>query len=234
MATFKASEADRYGGSGGAGFFSISQNKGTKTVRFLYNNIDDVEGMSVHKVQAGTTKDGKPRYRYVNCLRNYNDPLDVCPFCASKKYPVQARLFVPVYNIDEDEVQIWDRGKTMFAQLSSLFSRYANNGKQFVNCVFEIERNGDSGDKKTTYMIYYVSEDDSQLEDFPESKDVLGTGNSLVLDATADDMNYYLTTGKFPETDGAGNNTEPAAEMPIRRRSAERRTPATTNRGEAF
>lgn len=233
MATFKASEADRYGGNGGAGFFGISANKGTKQVRFLYNSIDDVEGMSVHKVQVGTTRDGKPRYRYVNCLRNYNDPMDVCPLCDSKKYPTQARLFVPVYNIDEDEVQIWDRGKTMFAQLSSLFSRYANHGRPFVNCVFEIERNGEPGDKKTTYMMYYVSEDASNLEDFEEPKEVLGTGNSLVLDATADEMEYYLSNGVFPSASNTSSN-DSAAEMPIRRRGSERRTPANTNRGEAF
>ena len=50
MARFKASEVDNYGGSGGAGFFSLKNDKDVANVRFLYDNIEDVEGELPHVV----------------------------------------------------------------------------------------------------------------------------------------------------------------------------------------
>ena len=64
MARFKAGEEEHYGGQGGTGFFTISNDKEVKRVRFMYNNVNDVEGYAVHRVEIG---DGK--FRYVNCLR---------------------------------------------------------------------------------------------------------------------------------------------------------------------
>lgn len=229
MARFSADQADNYGGDGGSGFFSIKNDKETKQVRFMYNNVDDIEGMSVHKVPVG---DGD-KERYVNCLREYNDPVDACPFCRDKK-PVYAKLFIPVYNVDEETVQIWDRGKKMFQKMTSLCSRYATKG-DLVNNVFDIERNGKPKDTKTTYEIYQVDRDNTQLEDLPDVPQILG---GLVLDKTAEDMEYYLENDDFPPTDDEDEEEKPVRRRdakPERReesresRSATRRTPA--NRG---
>lgn len=209
MARFKADEASNYGGQGGSGFFGLANDKETKQVRFMYNRVEDIEGMSTHKVQVGDKE------RYVNCLRSYNEPLDNCPFCRenkeTKKYPVQARLFIPVYNLEEDAVQIWDRGKTMFQKMTSLCSRYATK-HDLVSNIFEIERNGKPKDTNTTYEIYFVDEDETKLEDLPEVPEILG---GIVLDKTADDMEYYLETGEFPPTDDE-------EEQPVRRRESSR------------
>jgi len=223
MARFRAEDADNYGGQGGGGFFGIANDKEVKQVRFMYDKVDDIEGMSVHKVPIGD-KD-----RYVNCLREYNQPLDDCPLCrehkATGKYPVMARLFIPVYNIDENVVQIWDRGKTMFQKMTSLCSRYATKDN-LVNSIFEVERNGKPKDTNTTYEIYQVDKDDTEIGDLGDLPKVLGT---VVLDKTADDMEYYLEQGEFPPT---GDEDE----APVRRRDsgdsrrAERRTPATNRR----
>jgi len=224
MARFSADQADNYGGQGGGGFFSIQNDKQVKQVRFMYDKVEDIEGMSVHKVELN----GKDRY--VNCLREYNDPIDTCPFCREKK-PVQARLFIPVYNLDEDAVQIWDRGKTMFQKMTSLCSRYATKNN-LVNNIFEVERNGKPKDQKTTYEIYQIDKDDTEIADLGELPKVLG---SLVMDKTAEDMEYYLEQGEFPP-----NDNESEDERPIRRRDAddsgresrraERRTPANNGR----
>ena len=229
MARFRAGEEEHYGGQGGGGFFSIANDKETKQVRFMYNTVEDIEGTSVHKVEI----DGKERY--VNCLREYNHPVDECPFCREKK-AVWAKLFVPIYNIDDDAVQIWDRGKTMFQKMTSLCSRYATKNN-LVSNVFEIERNGKPKDPKTTYEIYQIDRDETELEDLPELPKILG---GFVLDKTAEDMEYFLEEGQFPPE-------EDADDKPVRRRaggresantseraggrSAERRTPATTRRG---
>lgn len=221
MATFKASQADNYGGGSGAGFFKIDGDREVKRVRIMYNGIDDVEGMSVHKVKIGDSD------RYVNCLRDYNDPVDKCPLCEAKK-PIQARLFIPIYNIDEDQAQIWDRGKTMFAKMSSIASRFSNDQKPLVGTVFEIERNGKPKDTNTTYEFFNIDSDDTTLEDLPEAPTVLG---KIVLDKTADEMRYYLRNGDFERTDNNSSSrssrSEESSDLPVRRRGSERRTPAS-------
>ena len=199
MARFKADDADKYGGHGGGGFFSLKNDKDVAQVRFLYNDIDDVEGLSVHQVEVNGKK------RYVNCLREYNDPMDKCPFCREGKFTT-AKLFVPLYNIDEDKVVVWERGKQFFQQISGLCSRYSKGG--FVSHTFEIERHGKPKDTNTTYGIYETGSDDTTLDDFPEAKTA---ASGIVLDKTADDMEYYLETGEFPPTD--------EDDAPVRRRN---------------
>lgn len=224
MARFKAEDVDNYGGQGGAGYFSLKNDHDVARVRFMYNGIDDVEGYAVHEVEL----DGKKRY--VNCLRSYNEPMDKCPFCAARRFQT-AKLFIPIYNIDEDRVQIWERGKKFFAKISSICARYSD----LVSHTFEIERNGKPGDTQTTYEIYETGQDNTTLQDLPEVPEIIG---GLVLDKSAEDMSYYLKEGEFPSDE----------DMPVRRRSAdndeevpfnggrrvERRTPANNRRRDRF
>jgi hypothetical protein len=228
MARFKADEVDRYGGQGGGGYFSLKNDGDVAKIRFLYTGIDDVEGLSVHRVEIGDKK------RYVNCLREYNDPVDVCPFCRERMFTT-AKLFIPVYNIDEDKVQIWERGKKFFGKMSSLCSRYPN----IVSHIFEIERNGKAGDTSTTYEPYEVGQDDTEIDDF-EVPEVVGT---VVLDKTAEDMEYFLDNGDFPSdggnesprrrnSGGSGDTSRRREEAPARRQqSSGRRTPARRGQG---
>lgn len=221
MSRFGVNDADKYGGQGGAGYFSLKNDKDVARVRFLFNGIEDVEGFAVHEVEI----DGKKRY--VNCLRDYGAPVDVCPFCAAKK-PTYVKYFVPIWNIDEDKMQTWERGKKFGAKLSSLCSRYPN----LVSHTFEIERNGQQGDQQTTYEIYETGQDDTTLEDFEEVSDPLGT---IVLDKTADDMDCYLNAGYFPSMDGNGGGRQNTSNQPIVRRGSAsndtRRTPSNTSNG---
>lgn len=215
MARFNAKDVDNYGGSGGGGYFSLVNDKDVARVRFMYESAEDVEGYAVHEVMI----DG--RKRYVNCIREYNEPLDNCPFCAARKFQV-AKLFIPLYNVDEDRVQTWERGKKFFAKMASLCARYPD----VVSHVFEIERNGRKGEQTTTYEIYEVSQDDTKLSDLPELPNIDG---GIVLNKSAEEMQYYLDNGVFPSEDA----------QPVRRRSEDneptsrRRTPAGGRR-ESF
>lgn len=203
MARFNASEADNYGGQGGAGFFRLANDGDVARVRFMYNSIDDVEGVSVHQVEIGEKK------RYVNCLREYSDPVDKCPFCR-EHMSVQAKLFVPVYDVEEDRVKIWERGKKFFNKISGLCSRYPN----LVEKEFEIERHGKPKDTNTTYEIFPMDDSESvSMEDLPELPDDFA---KFVLDKSADDMEYYLEEGKFP----------PEEDEAPRRRGSSRRSEA--------
>ena len=213
MARFRYDEAEHYGGQGGTGFFSLKNDKDVATVRFMYNSIDDVEGYAVHQVQI----DGKKRY--VNCLREYNQPVDACPFCKAKMFTT-AKLFIPVYNEDTGKVQIWERGKKFFSKISSICARYPN----VVSHKFEIERNGKPRETTTTYEIYEVDKDDTTLEDLPEVANPLG---SVILDKSADDMEFYLDNEYFPPTDNDApvrrRETREEESRPVRRTPERRR-----------
>lgn len=213
MAKFKMDEADNYGSNGGGSFFSLKDDKDTARVRFLYNTIDDVDGYAVHQVKIGD-KD-----RYVNCLRDYRDPIEKCPFCAAQ-LPVKPKLFIKLYNEDAGECQIWERGKTYFQRLASLASRY----NPLVNEVVEIERSGKKGDKQTSYEFYPIENSEVNLDDY-ECSEPLGT---IILDKTADEMNEFLDTGSFPETEGSNSNYRENLEQPVRR------TPNNTAPRRAF
>lgn len=190
MARFGVNEADNYGGSGGGGFFSLKDDKDTAPVRFLYDSIEDVEGFAVHEIEI----EGKKRA--VNCLREYGQPIEVCPFCQAGK-PVKVKYYVPLAQIADDKVVIWERGKKFGQKLSSMCSRYPH----LVSHTFEIERNGKAGDQQTTYEIYETGQDETTIDNFEIPK-VLGT---VVMDKSADDMQYFLDRGVFMEDAGSGS-----------------------------
>lgn len=199
MAKFYGDEIDNYGSSSG-NYFSLKKNREKAKVRFLYSSPEDIQGFSVHTVKVGD-KD-----RYVNCIREYTDPIDVCPFCAAGK-KVQAKLFIPLYNEEAQQVQLWERGKKFYYTLSELASRTPN----LVSQVFEVTRLGEAGSTDTTYNLYPIGQpDDAVVEDFEEAPDPLGRN---VLDKTAEEMEEYLDFGSFPSED----EDAPQQEMPMRR-----------------
>lgn len=220
MGRFSYEEADNYG-NGGSNFLTLKNDKDTVRVRFMYNFLEDIEGYAVHEVNVGDKK------KYVNCLREYNEPKSVCPLCAENSTQ-KAKLYIPVYVEDEGVVKVWERGKTFFAKLSSLCTRYTDEKTPLVANVFEIERNGKAGDTKTTYEVYQLESDDTRLEDLPEVPEILG---SIILDKTAEEMEEFLDTGYFPEAgeparrpsrrDEASDRRE---ERPVGRRTPSRRS----------
>lgn len=207
MARVNFSDIDHYGGQGGGGYFSLKNDGDIARVRFMYESEEDVIAHAVHEVQIGDKK------RYVNCLRTYEEPLDNCPFCKAQKKQV-VKLFIPIYNIDNDRAEVWDRGKSYFKRIMSTMARYAQ-GRPLCSNVFEIERNGKANDVHTEYAWYQVESDNTTLSDLPELPNIDG---GLVLDKTPEDMEAYLKTGVFPD-DGDTNN-----DVPIRRRESTDRT----------
>lgn len=201
MARFNAADFDHYGNDSNTKFFALKNDKDVATVRFMYNNVDDIEGYAVHQIEL---PDGKKRY--VSCLRSYNEPVDHCPLCAAG-FRVLAKLYVPLYDVDADEVKLWERGKTFYSKLSSLCARY----KPLVGGTFEIERNGKPGDTKTSYEVYPVATDETTLTDLPEVPDPVGT---IILDKSFEELQDYIETGNL-EVSG---NTD---EEPPRRRPAQ-------------
>lgn len=186
MARFTINDYENYGG-GSSNYFSLKDNGDTAKIRFLYNDINDVEGVPVHQVQVdGKTVD-------IACLRTYDEPIDNCPLCKAG-YRVIPRLYIPVFDEDAQETKIWTRGRTFFKKLSSLCSRY----NPLVSTVFEVERVGKKGDTNTTYETYPVETDDLIITDFPD----INPEEFCFEDKTAEEMIKYLETGMFvaPQT----------------------------------
>ena len=206
MARFSYDEAENYGGNGGHGFFSLANDGDVARVRFMYNKLEDIEGYAVHQIEI----DGKKRY--VNCLREYGKPVDDCPLCKKGLF-VNAKLFIPVYDVTEQQVKIWERGKKFFGKMAGLCSRYASK-EDLVSHVFEVERHGKKNDTQTTYEIFDCEKDDTTLEDLPEVPDIIG---GLVLDKDKDELQYFVDYNEFP----GDENRRPkrSEEMPVRRRT---------------
>ena len=212
MGRFSYEDAEKYGSSGSGGsYFKLSNDGDVARVQLLGNDMEDFPGYAVHKVADGKYDNGDKRYKWVNCLREYNDPVEVCPFCKAK-IKQEARLFLPLYNIDAGEVQIWERGKTFFRTLAS----YCARNPEVVSIVTEIERQGKAGDTSTTYQLYPTKDEPERerLEDFEDDMpEIIGR---YILDKSADEMEYYLENKHFPSDDSEDE------EEPPRRRSSRR------------
>lgn len=209
MARFSFNDADNYGGNGTNKYFSLKDDKDTAVVRFLYNDMNDIQGVSVHEIEV----DGKRVD--VECIRAYNEPVSKCPLCEAG-YKVNAKLFIPVYDEDSKDTKIWTRGKTFFNKLSSLCSRF----NPLVSTPFEIERCGKKGDTNTTYEIYPMKSDDSRIEDFPE----INAEEFAFQVKTAEELREYIRTGSFgkkdeiPQRRSVERNSRDVQSAPVRRR----------------
>ncbi|MDD3039727.1 hypothetical protein [Bacteroides sp.] len=218
MAQIGMNEVENYG-SGGSNFFALKNDKDVAQVRFMYDTSADLSGYALHEIEV----DGKRRY--VNCLRTYNEPIDNCPLCAAKS-KIQVKFFVQVYDIKDQIVRVWERGRGFGQWISGLFTRY----NPLVGAVIEIERNGKAGDKNTTYQPFPISVDDTKLEDLPETVNPLG---SIILDKTFDELEFYVKSGFFPVEGQQRGATNTAGDTPRRRAvPAEDETPRT--RRQAF
>ena len=124
-----------------------------------------------------------------------------------------------MFNIDANTTQVWERGKKFGGKIASICARYPN----VVSHVFEIERCGKAGDQSTTYEVYETGETQGvNLEDF-DFQSPVGT---VVMLKTAEDMQYYLDHGRFPDNSGGSRSSDSEP-------TYQRRTPSSGRR-EAF
>lgn len=203
MARFNIDNAKNYSG-GASNFFSLRENRQTAKVRFLINDINDLFGVSCHEVEENGSKFD------VECLREYNEPVDKCPLCAAG-YKPKAKLFIPLYNEQEQKSQVWVRGTTYFEKLSGFCARY----NPLVATPFEIERHGEKGDPNTEYQLFPGRTDNSRITDFPECE-IEGTAFQV---KDYEQMRNFVSTGIF-DTKTRSNTTSQGRQVPIRRTPA--------------
>ena len=212
---FNASaEIDNYSPEA-VGYFSLKNDGDTCRVRVLYESINDVEGHCVHKVAL---KNGG--FKYVDCLREYSDPLDACPLCSSNvedDKKLLTKIWVPLYKVDSGEAVLWERGKAFWKKV--LYPLMVEKGEPFCGHTFTIERQGAAGDTNTTYEFIDNGVDDTVLDDFDEIPDPVG---NLILQKSYEELESFIKTRTFDD-DSAD---EDIPDIPIKRRG-------TSNSGDA-
>ena len=215
MARVSYEDSEKYFSGSGSDWFQLKNDGDVARVQFMLNSIDDIPIFSTHKVKIGDKE------RYVDCIRNPQDPIDACPFCAAG-LPAKAVRFIVMFQHDDNKVKIWERGRQFISKLQGLINRY----NPLEEKVFEIERHGKAGDTSTKYEIYPLDGVESVNLDEVEMPELEG---SLILQKSFEDMEYYLDNGNFPSED---SDNEPVrrrgAEAPARRAAAPaRRIPAS-------
>lgn len=210
MARVSYEDSEKYYSGSGSDWFTLKNDGDVARVQFMLNSVEDIPIFSTHKVKVDDKE------RYVDCLRNPQDPIDVCPFCAAGM-PAKAVRFIVMFQHDDNKVKIWERGRQFISKLQGLINRYA----PLQDHVFEIERHGKAGDTNTKYEIYPLDGVESVNMDDVELPELEG---SLILVKTAEEMEQFLDTGSFPNS---------GEEAPIRRRSSSTSTPRSRSSAPA-
>lgn len=217
MAKLNIKNAGKYTNNGGSEYFTLKDDGDTARVRFLYEDPDgaDIDFFLVHQVEI----DGKRRYVACNAVDDEGRMhKDDCPLCKAGNRP-QEKLFLQLYDEDEDKVKIWERGKNFIPKIVSFINRYGSLVKQ----AFDIERHGKKGDTGTTYELYALPADNGTLEDFPEKQELEG---GLIIKASAEEM-YDILDGTFKQ---GNKKEEPQEEAPRRRQDSYEEAPRRRRR----
>jgi len=177
-------------------FFNFLKNDGDVVlVRFPYNTPNEFELYDLHRV----TVNGN--YRYVNCIRENNQPTTSCPLCAKGdvakgRFIVKMLVYVQGQNGIEVLPCVWDR-PTGFAKL--LAERISECG----NVVYKIKRIGAKGDKSTTYDIMptmnpTIYNEQTYPSDFSAFAN-FRPNNFSFIDRNFEELTQFVNTGIMPE-----------------------------------
>lgn len=71
-----------------------------------------------------------------------------CPACA-RGWKVENHFFIPLYNVQNDRIEFFDRTTRFLSQMAAVFSAYPNPSEY----VFKIIRHGAAGSRDTRYEI---------------------------------------------------------------------------------
>ena len=204
-------------GSGNAQvrFFNLKSGE-SAIVRIMVDTIEDLDIRTVHNVEM-------PGYQYgrrMNCLRNPQEPIELCPLCkANKKLEQKLYLKMIQYTVDpatgavNKEAKVWERSvwdKYFGAQvIKSNIETYG----PLSDMICKIERRGEKLNTEYSLMpnlnpaVYrpdiYVK-DESMFNGW----DPLGVA---ILDKTAAEYQIFLTTGQFPQQNQTPNAIPTAA-----------------------
>ena len=172
-------------------YFSLKDDGDEAVVRFAYNSPDEFDILTTHQ----TSVDGK--FRRVNCLRDFKDPVDNCPMCKAG-IPVQQRFYIKLVEYTRDEEgkvvatpKVWERPTSYVTILNNLFTEYGD----VADCVFKVKRSGKKGDMQTTYSIMLANPTIYNTNTYPKDFsgfDGYNVVGSALLNWTPEQMNESL------------------------------------------
>ena len=120
--------------------FKLDNDGDYADVIFMYQSLKDVLVADVHYVKSADYSG------YVHCCGRG------CPACA-KGIRVQSKLFIPLYDINTNQLIFWDRNVRFQRQLDNdVLSKFPNPSEY----VFRITRKGLANDINTSYSIVAV------------------------------------------------------------------------------
>lgn len=191
--------AGKFASGGDALFFTLADDGDSAEVSFLYDNPDgtDIDYYLTHQVKI----DGRDRNVVCRAVSEDGETLheENCPLCSAGKPRIE-KMYLQVYNWQNDRVEVWDRGRSFVPKIQSLINSYGS----LCSTVFNVVRNGARGDSYTTYDIIEQEVTGNTLADFPEKSDVVGT---YVLELTPEQIEQFNSTGEV-KTSQPGNGVQ--------------------------
>lgn len=198
--------------SSNSSYFQLKNDGDHAKVQIMANTVDDIPAYSVHKVQV----DGK--FRTVGCLREEGDPIEACPLCAAGS-KLEVQWYVPLFDIEDQTVKIWNRGKSILETLRGL----ANHYNPMSSCVVDIERHGAAGQNTTRYGIYPLPQEQAYDLSSVEVPEIEGTVITLM---TVEEMNDLVAGNDYKTQDDSQVKPRAAAPAPKSTAAPARRVPA--------
>lgn len=184
------------------GFFTLRNDNDEAIVRFMCDSTDDFEILTVHDIKVGD------KYRKINCIRDFRDPVENCPLCATGT-KINQRFFIKMIQYDKTtdnagnvvitpKAMIWERS----TQYAKTLKSYLDNYGPLSDIICKIIRHGKAGDMQTTYEIVpnlnkNIYKDEIYVKDPSIFGDFTAFG-TIVMDRTYDEIAQFQMTGQFP------------------------------------
>jgi hypothetical protein len=183
-------------------FFTLRNDNDEAIVRFMCDSVEDFEILTVHDIQIG----GK--YRKINCIRDFRDPVENCPLCASGA-KINQRFFIKMIQYEKTtdptgnvivtpKAAVWERSTSYAKTLKS----YLDNYGPLSDIICKVIRHGKAGDMQTTYEIVpNLNKNIYRDEVYVKDVNIFGGFNAfgtIVMDRTYDEIMQFQLTGQFP------------------------------------
>lgn len=137
---------DQFDSTKFANRFVLRNNGDSAKVIFLYRSRKEFLIADAHYIKS-------PEYSgYVHCLHQG------CPACA-KGIKAQAKIFVPLYDVETGKILFWERDTKYF--LEQFKKDVLSNFENPSSYVFSITRNGEYGDRGTRYVIAPIAKNNA-------------------------------------------------------------------------
>lgn len=170
------------------GYFSLKNDNDSAIVRLNVDSVNDLEIYTVHSVKV----EGK--FKKINCLRTFKDPIDACPLCAAKK-SYQQKIFIKLleyvtvpdeHGVETIQVQpkIWERPVSFLQTLVDYEKEYGS----LSDCILKVVRHGAAGSMDTKYNFIYPNQKIYNQETYPV--DFSAFNNYEVIGGPVVDMTY--------------------------------------------